>query len=62
VNNAGTVTINGKSNLSDLTVAESDKIMKLNAVTPITLTSILHRRKLFLDRARVLNISTLAAY
>ena len=62
INNAGAVTLNSKSHIEELTHNEMDKIMKLNTLAPIHLTSLLYKKKLFLDRARVSNISTLAAH
>ena len=36
-------------------------MIRLNSISPFYLTSLLDKKKLFLDRARVLNITSLAA-
>lgn len=54
--------LNVKDNLIDYSYEELNYMFKLNTIAPIFLTSTLVKTNSFLDRSRVLNISSLAAH
>lgn len=55
-------TLNVKDNLIDYSFEELDYLLKLNTISPIVLISSLMKSNHFLDRSRILNISSKAAH
>lgn len=55
-------TLNTKDNLTDYSFDELDYLLKLNSISPIILVSTLFKSNHFLDRSRILNISSKAAH